>query len=113
MSFTLEVQDLDELQPAQLLELGDSILHNVSVQRARAMNLPQSGVVVAKSGYEFARGGVPRGALITRLNSTSIASVEDILDQVDQSGDNRDWRLRYVMPGSEYTSSIGVVEVNS
>jgi len=113
MSLALMVQDLEALQPAQLLELGDSVLHNVSVQRARAMNLPQSGVVVAKSGYEFSRGGVPRGALITSLNGNSIASVEDILAQVDESGDNQDWRLRYVMPGSEYTSSIGVVEVNS
>ena len=113
MSFTLAVQDLEALQPAQLLELGDSVLHNVSVQRARAMNLPQSGVVVAKSGYEFARGGVPRGALIQSLNGNPIKSIEDILAQVDESGENQDWRLRYVMPGSEYTSSIGLVEVNS
>lgn len=113
MSFTLKVADLEALQPAQLIEIGDSILHNISVQRARGMNLPQSGVVVAKSGYEFARAGVPRGALITRLNGRPVETVEDILAQVDASGDNQDWRLRYVMPGSEYTSSVGVVEINS
>lgn len=113
MSIKLKVQDLEALQPSQLLEIGDSVLHNVSVQRARGMNLPQSGVVVAKSGYEFARAGVPRGALITRLNGQAIATVDDILQQVDASTRNQEWRLRYVMPGSEYTSSIGVVDINS
>ena len=112
MSVSLPVQDLEALQPSQLLEIGDSVLHNVSVQRARGMNLPQTGVVVAKSGYEFARAGVPRGALITRLNGQPVASVDDILTKVG-SVDNQKWRLSFVMPGSEYTSSVGVVDINS
>ncbi len=113
MSLSLPVQDLEALQPSRLLELGDSVLHNVSIQRARAMNLPQSGVVVSKSGYEFARAGVPRGALITQLNGQAVRTVEDILAQINNNDRSLEWRLRYVMPGSEYTSSIGVVEVNS
>ncbi len=111
MTFTLKVQDLEALQPSQLIELGDSVLHNVSIQRARAMNLPQSGVVVAKSGYEFARAAVPRGALITQLNGRPVATVDDILSQITDTV--TEWRVRYIMPGSEYTSSTGVVKINS
>lgn len=113
MSVPLEVQNLNALQPAKLLEIGDSVLHRVSIQRARAMNLPQSGVVVAKSGYEFARGGVPRGALITAINGRPIDSLEDILELTETDTVDQKWRLRFVMPGSEYTSSIGVVAINS
>ncbi len=113
LNVSVPVQDLEALQPSQLLEIGDSVLHNVSVQRARGMNLPQSGVVVAKSGYEFSRGGVPRGALITHLNGKPVESVTDLLDMVGSEGDSRKWRLRYVMPGSEFTSSIGLVDINS
>ena len=95
-SFSIEVQDLDALQPSRLVELGDSVLHNVSIQRARAMNLPQSGVVLAKSGYDFVRAGVPRGALITELNGQAVSTVEDVLSHVSASADDQEWRLRYV-----------------
>ncbi len=113
LTVTLPVQDLEALQPSRLLEIGDSVLHNVSIQRARGMNLPQSGVVVAKSGYEFSRGGVPRGALITQINGRAIESVDDVLALVDAQSDVQKWRLRFTMPGSEYTSSIGLVDINS
>ena len=112
-SFSIEVQDLDALQPSRLVELGDSVLHNVSIQRARAMNLPQSGVVLAKSGYDFVRAGVPRGALITELNGQAVSTVEDVLSHVSASADDQEWRLRYVVPGREYTSAVGLVKINS
>jgi len=113
VNLELEVQDLEALQPGSLIELGDSVLHNVSIQRARGMNLPQAGVVVAKSGYEFSRGGVPRGALIVSVNGNAVETVDDLLSNVPASGEEQDWRLRYVVPGREYTSSIGVVKVNA
>ncbi len=113
MSVALPVQDLNALQPSRLLEIGESVLHDVSIQRARGMNLPQAGVVVAKSGYAFSRGGVPRGALITELNGQAITSIDDILGATGGQGENQKWRLRFVTPGSEFTSSVGVVEINS
>lgn len=113
MSHTIAVQDFESLQPTELLEVGDSVLHNVSVQRARAMNLPQSGVVVAKSGYAFSRAGVPRGALITQLNGQPVATTDDILAMLEADSNDQKWRMRFVTPGSEYTSSIGVVDINS
>jgi len=112
-SVEIEIQDLEALQPSKLIELGDSTMHNVSVQRARAMNLPQSGVVLAKSGYEFSRAGVPRGALITNLNGKTIATVDDLLEHAASASDEQEWRLRYVMPGSEYTSAVAIVKVSS
>ncbi|OED36867.1 hypothetical protein AB833_26020 [Chromatiales bacterium (ex Bugula neritina AB1)] len=109
----LTVQDLEALQPTRLVELGGSVFHNVSVQRARGMNLPQRGVVVAKSGYEFARAGVPRDALITELNGRPINTVNDLLDHMHQASGNTEWRLRFVEPGREFTSAVARVEVNA
>jgi len=108
----LEVQDLQALQPDQLVELGDSVLHNISVQRARGMNLPQRGVLVSKSGYEFSRAGVSRGALITEINGTTINTLDDLVAQLSNLQTDSEWRMRYVVPGREFTSSIGTVEVN-
>ena len=72
VNLKITVADLEALQPSSLIELGDSVLHNVSIQRARAMNLPQAGVVLSKSGYEFSRGGLPRGALIVSVNGNRV-----------------------------------------
>ena len=108
----LEVQDLQALQPDQLVELGDSILHDISVQRARGMNLPQRGVMVSRAGYEFSRAGVARGSLITEINGTPINNLDDLLAKLTSGKTDAEWRLRYVVPGREFTSSIATVDVN-
>lgn len=107
------VQDMEKLQPAKLIELGGSVLHDVSVQRARGMNLPQKGVVLAKSGYEFSRAGIPRGALIQQLNGHSINTTDDIMKHLSSATVSDEWRLRYVVPGREFTSSVNNVKVNA
>jgi len=111
-TMTLDVEDLQALQPDQLVELGDSVLHDISVQRARGMNLPQKGVLVAKSGYEFSRAGVSRGSLITEINGTVIETLDDLVAKLADVQSDSEWRLRYVVPGREFTSSVGTVEVN-
>ena len=113
IAFPVEVQDMDALQPATLIEIGGSVLHDISVQRARGMNLPQQGVVLAKSGYEFSRAGIPRGALITKLNGQDIKSTDDIMKHLSAAEVADEWRLRYVVPGREFTSSVNNVKVNA
>ncbi len=107
------VQDMESLQPRRLVELGGSVFHNVSVQRARGMNLPQRGVIVAKSGYEFARAGVPRDALITELNGLPVNTVEDLLETIRTATGSTEWRLRFIEPGREFTSAVARVDINS
>jgi len=113
ISLGVEVQDLERLQPSSFVEFGDSLLHDISVQRARAMNLPQRGVLLARSGYNFSRAGVPRDALITEVNGKQVASVEDLLGMLRAVTQDTEWRLRYIVPGREFTSSVARVEVNA
>lgn len=110
ISMPVLVQDMDELQPDRLLEIGGAVLHDLSVQRARGMNRPQAGVIVAKSGYEFARAGVQRGAVITQLNGSPVESLTDMIEHINVADGK--WRLRFVVPGREFTSSIATVDVN-
>ncbi len=112
ITFPLTVQDMEALQPGRLVEVGGAVLHDISVQRARGMNLPQSGVIVAKSGYEFSRAGVQRGALITQLNGSPVNSIDDILHHLKQQS-VEEWRVRYVVPGREFTSSVATVKINA
>ena len=112
LTVTIPVSDLHTLQPASLVELGGSVLHDLSLQRARGMNMPQSGVMVAKSGYEFSRAGIPSNAVLTELDGEPLTSVEQLLEHLRNATANQRWTLRYKVPGREYTSSVARVTVN-
>jgi S1-C subfamily serine protease len=71
----LPVQDLNALMPSSYLEIGDSVLHELSWQMARHMNVPVRGVYVANPGYVFGPAGMPRGAVITELAGTPVATL--------------------------------------
>jgi S1-C subfamily serine protease len=73
----LEVSDLYSLLPDRYLEIGDSVLHTLSWQMARHMNVPVRGVFVASPGYLFGPAGIPRGAVIVELAGTPVATLED------------------------------------
>ena len=71
------VGDLNAITPARYLEFGEAVVHDLSYQQARHFNLPVSGVYVANPGYALATAGIPRGALITALNSKPVANLDD------------------------------------
>src|SRR5690606_9933319 len=73
----LTVQDLYEITPDEYLEFGDAVVHNLSWQQARHINVPIGGVYVANPGYVLASGGVPRGAVITEVDGKPIAALPD------------------------------------
>lgn len=76
---TLPVQDLHAITPADYLEIGDGILHTLSWQMARHMNVPISGVYVANPGYMLGVAGIPRGAVMTELDGKPLRNLDDAL----------------------------------
>ncbi len=83
----LKVDDLDAITPAAFLEFGDTVLHTLSYQEARAFHRPVRGVFVAASGYMFDGAGVPRGAVITEVNSKKVEGLADFAAIVASLGD--------------------------
>ena len=76
---TLPVQDLHAITPADYLEIGDGVLHTLSWQMARHMNVPISGVYVANPGYMLGTAGIPRGAVLTELDGKPLRNLDDAL----------------------------------
>jgi len=72
LSLDVSVTDLHSITPAEHLEFGGAVLHNLSYQQARHLNRPQTGVYVANSGYMLNRSGIPRGAVITGVNGEDV-----------------------------------------
>ena len=73
----LEVDDLHAITPDRYLEVGDGVVHTLSWQMARHMNVPVRGAYVANPGYVFGPSGIPRGAVIIELAGQPVGSVED------------------------------------
>jgi pro-apoptotic serine protease NMA111 len=91
----LPVGDLHALAPAEYLEIGDSVLHALSWQMARHMNVPVRGVFVANPGYVFGPAGIPRGAVISELAGSPIASLDDARRVLEGLSDGQRVPLRY------------------
>jgi S1-C subfamily serine protease len=91
----LVVGDLDAITPARYVEFGEAIVHDLSYQQARHFNLPVQGVYVANPGYALASSGVPRGALITAVNTRSVKSLADFSAVLDTLGDGDRATVRY------------------
>ena len=95
-SAQLTVEDLHAITPASFLEAGDAVLHTLSYQEARHFHLPIRGVFIAATGYSFDAVGVPRGAVITELNSHPVNTLEDFEAGIAALGDGARFSIRYV-----------------
>jgi S1-C subfamily serine protease len=73
----MRVQDLHSITPAEYLEFGDAVVHQLSYQMARHINLPVSGIFVANPGYSLGAAGVPRGAVIESVNGTAVPTLTE------------------------------------
>lgn len=83
----LPVVDLNSITPNAYVEFGDVVVNTLSYQQARHFNVPVRGVYVANAGYVFAAAGIPRGAVITTLDSKKIDNIDDFEAAVATLGD--------------------------
>ncbi|MGH8144457.1 MAG: trypsin-like peptidase domain-containing protein [Steroidobacteraceae bacterium] len=95
-SAKLKVGNLDSITPDAYLEIGDAVVHTLSYEEARAYHRPIRGVFVAAAGYIFEGAGVPRGAIITEVNSKPVNSLDDFIRAIEGFGDGAQVAVRYV-----------------
>lgn len=73
----LTVEDLYAITPDEYLEFGDGVVHNLSWQQARHINVPIKGVYVANPGYVLGAAAIPRGAVITEVDGRPVNTLAD------------------------------------
>jgi S1-C subfamily serine protease len=108
----LKVDDLDAITPAAYLEIGDGVVHTLSYQEARAFHRPIRGVFVAASGYIFDAAGIPRGALITELNSKPIDNLADFTAAVRELPDGARVTVRYLTIDDPNNSELRSIRID-
>jgi S1-C subfamily serine protease len=95
-SVLLKVGDLHAITPSSYLEFGDAVVHTLSYQMARHFHRPASGVFVASAGYSLDAAGVPRGAVITEVNSKPVTKLADFEIATAGLADGERFTVRYV-----------------
>ncbi|MGA0703946.1 MAG: trypsin-like peptidase domain-containing protein [Steroidobacteraceae bacterium] len=108
----LRVVDLETLSPASLLELGDTVLHDLSWQMARHLNLPVRGVYVANPGFLLTQAGVPRGAVIEELEGRPVAALGDLVEALAAVPQDQLVQVRYVRPEEPLNPRVSAVRMD-
>lgn len=108
----IKVSDLHALAPSRFIELGDTILQNMSIQHSRAMNLPPDGVVVMRAGYYMQRAGIPQSSVITELDGVAINSIDDVLEVLEKVPTKQRLLTRYIVPGREFTTELAQLVIS-
>jgi S1-C subfamily serine protease len=108
----LKVDDLDAITPAAYLEFGDTVVHTLSYQEARAFHRPVRGLFVAASGYMFDGAGVPRGAVITEVNARKVEDLADFAAIVATLGDGAEMAVRYTTIDDTNGSQLRSVRID-
>ncbi|MFK7890510.1 MAG: trypsin-like peptidase domain-containing protein [Granulosicoccus sp.] len=109
----ITVADLHALAPRELLEMGDAVLQNMSIQHARAMNRAQDGVVVTRPGYIFDRANIPDGAVIVAVEDQKVSDLGGFVRLLEQTADVQKKRIRYIVPGREFTTELAQLSVDN
>ncbi|HUI60387.1 MAG TPA: trypsin-like peptidase domain-containing protein [Steroidobacteraceae bacterium] len=96
ISARLPIGDLHAITPSAYAEFGDAVLNTLSYQQARHFNVPARGVYVANPGYMFSAAGIPRGAVITMMDSEKVGTLADVEAHIAQLGDGDRSTVRFI-----------------
>jgi S1-C subfamily serine protease len=91
----LTVQDLHAITPAQYIEFGESVVHELSYQQARHFNSPVRGVYIANPGYVFGSAAIPRGAVIQSVDGKTMTTLADFEEALGGLGQSDRANVRY------------------
>jgi len=109
---TIAVADLDAITPDEYVEFGDAIVNNLSYQQARHYNLPARGVYVANPGYLLSKSAIPRGAVITEIESRKIDNIDDLEESLDKLAGGERALIRYVTMENPNNSIVRSLEMD-
>ena len=95
LAIDLLVQDLHAVTPDEYFQFGDAVVHVLSYQQARHLNMPVSGIYVANPGYILAASAIPRAAVITAVDGSPTPSLDSFIDVIGALPNGERATLRY------------------
>jgi S1-C subfamily serine protease len=108
----VNVQDLEAVSPAEYLQFGDAVVHDLSLQQARHFNRPVSGVFVANPGFVLSSAGIPRGSVVTAIDGRPVQRIDDLEAALDGLADRQRATLRYITADEPSASRLQVIQMD-
>lgn len=112
LSFTMAVQDLDQLNPDEYLQFGDAVVNDLSYQQARHFNRAVDGVYIANPGFVFAAAGIPRGGVIVGVEGEPVRRLDDLERLLAGKADQQRFTVRFVTLDEPASSNVRVVRMD-
>jgi S1-C subfamily serine protease len=112
LAVTLPVGDLNAITPSSYVQFGDAVVNTLSYEEARQLNVPPRGVFVANAGYVFGAAGIPRGAVISQVDSTPIDDLADFRRALDRLANGRYANVRFATVDDPNSSQLGVFRMD-
>ena len=107
LSVTLPVGDLTAITPSAYVQFGDAVVNTLSYEEARQLNVPPRGVFVANPGYVFGAAGIPRGAVISAVDSAPIDDLDDFRRALSHLGNGDYANIRFTTVDDPNGSQLG------
>ncbi len=108
----ITVADLHAITPDRYIEFGDAIVHNLSYQQARHLNRTVSGVYVAQPGFIFSTAGIPRGAVILKINSQKVSNLDDFENVLNTLSDGQQVTVRFITFKETKRTHVSIINMD-
>ena len=106
------VRDLHSITPDRYMEISDAVLHDLSYQQARHLNMPVTGVFVANPGYMFGGAGIPRGAVINGMDGEVVDNLDTFQRLFEGHLDGSRIMLRFFTFDNPQTGNLRSVTID-
>ncbi len=95
VSQQVAVADLHALTPAEYIEFGKAVVHELSYQQAWHLNRAQRGIYVAAPGYVLGTAGLPAYSVIEAVDGRSVTTLDEFAAVLGELADGQKATLRY------------------
>ncbi|KAH8548283.1 trypsin-like cysteine/serine peptidase domain-containing protein [Umbelopsis sp. PMI_123] len=112
LQLDLTVQDLHSITPNRYLEIGASVLNELSYQIARSYSLPVGGVYVASAGHMFATAFVHRKSIIVSVNNEATPTLDDFIRVIQTLPDGAIVPIRFYSLAASLKDKVMVIHVD-
>jgi S1-C subfamily serine protease len=104
-SLEVPVADLHAITPAEYIQFGNGVFHDLSYQQAWHINKPLRGVYVAAPGFTFRTAAIPRRSVVTEMNGQPVNNLDDMEAILDELADGEEVAVR-LFPLEDPQSSV-------
>ena len=112
LSFTLPVQDLHSISPAEFLEFSAGVVHALSYQQARSYGVPAGSVYVATPGYALANASLGRGTIIEAVGGAVTPDLDAFERALEALPQGAKVPVRYTSTSNPKLHGVTVLEVD-